>query len=243
MAPQHHALSVLLTRPVAQAERFAAEMAARFGERLQPVISPLMAPLFVMADWPDAPYATLILTSETGAEAAAQLRQAGRALPARAICVGGRTAAAAQSLGFGAISAQGDAEALIAHILAGDEPGPFLHLRGREARGDIAPRLAAKGRPAHAAIVYAQEAQPLTKAARDLLAGPLPVIVPLFSPRSAVLLAELGPFAAPLMIAAISPAAAEQVALLRPVRTVVAARPDADAMLDALGLLIADGAS
>lgn len=243
MAPQHRALSVLLTRPAAQADRFAAELVKRFGTRLHPCISPLMVPEFFSPEWPDEPYSTLILTSETGAEAAARLRDLGHVLPEKAICVGDRTAEIARGLGFDARSAKGDAEALIAVILGSDDRGPFLHLRGREARGDIAPRLAAKGRPAHSAIVYAQVAQPLTAEAQDLLAGHDPVIIPLFSPRSAAILADFGPFAAPLLLAALSPAVAEKAAALAPARLVVADRPDAAGMLTAIDVLIADRAS
>lgn len=243
MAPQHHAPTVLLTRPAAQAERFAEEMAARFGGRLSSLISPLMSPEFLCPEWPDADYATVILTSETGVEAAVRLRNLGRALPKRAICVGDRTAAAARVAGFDAISAQGDAEALITLILQADDPGPFLHLRGRDARRDIAPRLAAKGRLAHAAIVYQQEAQPLGVPARELLAGKDPVIIPLFSPRSAALLADFGPFSAPLLLAAISPAAAKTAMILAPERLEVAATPDSAGMLDAVAKFIPDPAS
>lgn len=243
MVPQLHALPVLLTRPAAQAARFAEELAARFGNRLRPVISPLMAPRYLAPDWPDAAYSTLILTSETGAEAAARLRAQGRVLPDRAVCVGDRTAHAAQEAGFSASSAQGDAEALLTHILSSGDPGPFLHLRGRDARGDIAPRLAAQGRPAHAAIVYDQEALPLTDDAVQVLGGRDPVVVPLFSPRSVALLAERGPFNAPLLVAAISPAAAARAAALRPLRLVTAGRPDGAAMLDAVESLISDPAS
>lgn len=243
MAPQHHALPVLLTRPAPQAERFASELANRFGKRLRPLISPLMAAEYLSPEWPDLPYSTLILTSETGAEAAARLRGQGRALPERALCVGDRTAEAARGLGFDAQSAKGDAEALIAMILESGDGGPFLHLRGREARGDIAPRLAAKGRPAHAAIVYAQVAQPLTAEAKALLSGHDPVIIPLFSPRSAALLAEFGPFAAPLKLVAISPAAAEKAVPLAPERIVVSDSPDSAGMLAAIAMLITDPAS
>lgn len=243
MAPQHHAFPILLTRPAPQAARFADDLRRRFGARLHPVISPLMTPRFMAPAWPVAPYATLILTSETGVEAAARLRATGRALPLRAVCVGDRTAQAAEAAGFTATSAQGDAEALLALILASGDPGPFLHLRGRDARGDIAPRLAAGGRTAHAAIVYEQEAQPLSDEARRLLSGRDPVVVPLFSPRTARLLVEQGPFTAPLLLAAISPAAARSADSLAPTRLVTAARPDGPAMLDAVDMLISDPAS
>lgn len=243
MAPQHHALPVLLTRPAEQAHRFAKELAVRFGDRLQTIISPLMVAEYLAPDWPDLAYTTAILTSETGVAAAVRLRNLGRVLPDRAICVGDRTASVAQAAGFQAVSAKGDAEVLLDLILASDDPGPFLHLRGREARGDIAPRLAAKGRPAQSAIVYQQRPQPLTARARAILDGPDPVIIPLFSPRSVTLLAESGPFRAPLLIAAISATVAEKAKSLAPARLEQSATPDGGGMLDAVGLLIPDAAS
>lgn len=238
MAPQHQPTPILLTRPAAQSDRFAEELAVRFGSALRPVISPLMVTRMIPAKWPPADYSAVILTSETGAAAAGRLRQEGNTLPLRAICVGDRTAAAARSAGFTPESASGDAEALLARILASDEPGPYLHLRGKDARGDIVPRLLAKGRSAHAAVVYEQAPQELTPQARSLLAGVQPVIVPLFSPRSALLLAQNGPFTAPLWIAAISPAAAARAQQLSPQRLELAASPDAPGMLDALSRLI-----
>ena len=240
MTPQSRPIPVLLTRPAAQGDRFAADLRARFGNAVDPVASPLMAPELLCPDWPEGDYSCLILTSETGVEGAVRLRDLGRVLPGRAICVGDRTAAVARAVGFDAQSAQGDAEALIALILAGDDPGPFLHLRGKDARGDIAPRLAAKGRSAVAAVVYDQRAVPLTDRARGLLGGTSAVIVPLFSPRSADLLAAQGPFASPLLVAALSPAVAARAEALVPQRMVVAARPDAGAMVEAIAALIPD---
>lgn len=243
MALQSRPLPLLLTRPAAQGERFAAQIATRMPGRFNLILTPLMAPSFLSPDLPDPPWSSVILTSETGVEATSRLAQSGHIFPPRAWCVGDRTAKVARSAGFDAFSAQGDAEALIALILASDDQGPFLHLRGRDARGDIAPRLAAHGRPAHAAIVYAQDPQPLTAIALNALAGPGPVVVPLFSPRSAAVLTAQGPFSAPLWIVAISEATARAAASLAPKRLMVAKRPDADAMATAVETIVNNPAS
>lgn len=240
MTSQSQPIPVLITRPAAQADRFAADLRARFAAAVEPVASPLMEPDLLTPEWPVGDYSCLILTSETGVEGAARLRAMGRELPKRALCVGDRTAAVARAAGFDAKSAQGDAETLIALILAGNDPGPFLHLRGKDARGDIAPRLSAKGRPAVAAVVYDQRAVPLGDDARTLLAGDRAVVVPLFSPRSADLLLAQGPFSAPLLVATLSPAVAARAEALAPARMVTAARPDAGAMMDAIAALIPD---
>ncbi|MFN4157230.1 MAG: uroporphyrinogen-III synthase [Gemmobacter sp.] len=223
---------VLLTRPAAQSARFASQMQARFGP-LEVVISPLMAPVFLRPDLPAGPFDAVIFTSETGVAAA---RAAGWALPGLAVCVGDRTAAAATEAGFAARSAGGDAEALVAMLRAGSGAGRLLHLRAAEARGDVAARLTAAGFPTDEAAVYDQRPAPLSEAARALLAGDRAVVVPLFSPRSAALLAVAARGCpAPLWVAAFSPAVAAGIAAAR---MVVAARPEAIALLEALEMFL-----
>jgi uroporphyrinogen-III synthase len=180
------------------------------------------------------PSAGLILTSENAVAAAAVLAP-GR----RAWCVGPRTALVAKQAGLLVHHSDGgDAAALVAALLASDDRGPLVHLRGAEARGDIAARLTEAGVSCVELVVYEQVTRKLGDPARDLLARPGPVLVPLFSPRSAARLAreitELGPIRARLRPVAISAAAAE--AWTGPDRGVVplAARPDAQAMIGAL---------
>jgi uroporphyrinogen-III synthase len=231
----------LLTRPNAQGDRFADALRARFGPDLRIVTSPLMVRHDLTPALPDD-VAGLIFTSETGVAALGRLRPA-EGLPAW--CVGDRTAQAARQAGYEARSAAGDATALVALILAEAPPGPLLHARGEDSRGAVAERLTAAGIPTTEALVYAQRPKPLTAEARRLLEGADAVILPLFSPRTALLLAaELaaGPALAPLWIVALSPAVAEAAAPLAPARHAVAATPDAVALLDAAEALIAASA-
>ena len=237
MAPQ----SFLLTRPAAQSARFADALCARFGADSRIVIAPLMAPVFLHPALPDIPFGALILTSETGAEAARRLSAEGIPLPIHAYCVGDRTAACAAAAGFMPFSAKGDANGLLTLIRQSAPQGPLLYLRGTDSRGDVAKTLILAGIETCQAIVYTQIAQPLTPAAAALLARTDPVIVPLFSPRSARLLAALGPFKAPLCVGALSPAVASAAAILSPATMVTAAHPDAANMLDALDTLLAAG--
>ena len=105
-------------------------------------------------------------------------------------CVGARSAEAASSQGYRARHADGSADDLVAAILGAGDPGPFVHYRGEETRGDVAARLRDAGLYCNEVVVYAQGELPLTAEALDLLARPGPVLVPLFSPRSAERLAE-----------------------------------------------------
>jgi uroporphyrinogen-III synthase len=158
-------------------------------------------------------------------------------------CVGGRTAEAAARAGYDARAARGTADHLVAAISAAAEAGagrPLLHARGSESRGDVAARLAAHGIPCDEAVVYAQADLPLSDEARRLLERDEPVLVPLFSPNSAARLSAAlagKSLRAGLLVAAMSRAVGAAWSGPAPVRMVVAARPDSEAMLDALGLL------
>lgn len=219
---------------MAQSRRFAQELAGVTD--LPVVISPLMAPVFLAPPLPEGPFRAVILTSETGAQAAGTLRAA---LPGLAYCVGARTAEAARAAGFEAIVAGGDAAELVATLSGGDEAGPLLHLRGRDSRGEIAGTLTKRRIVTHEAVIYDQREQPLSDEARGLLAGDAPLIVPLFSPRSAVLFAAQAQGAERLWLAALSPAVAAALGDLPRLGLEIAEKPEAGPMLLAVQRLIA----
>ena len=140
----------------------------------------------------------------------------------------------AKAAGFAAVNADGDAEVLLRAILSAPDTGPLLHLRGDHARGDIAPRLRAAGRAARDLVVYRQEEQPLSAEAKAVLGGAERVVMPLYSPRTAAIVAEQGPFSAPLQIIAISAAAARAAERLQPERISQIDNPDGQSMLSAI---------
>ncbi len=84
----------------------------------------------------------LIFTSRHGVEGFCRL-SARRDFTCYA--VGDATAEAAEAQGMRAISAGGDAEALLARIAAEGVHGPFVHLRGAHVAADIAGALRAAG--------------------------------------------------------------------------------------------------
>jgi uroporphyrinogen-III synthase len=231
--------TVLLTRPAAQSARFAAMLEAAFPGQLRCISSPLMAAEWVPNTVPRRDWTALLLTSETGAEAALMRREADR-LPDLAFCVGKRTAEVAAA-GFTTKVADGDATALLSLVQGAGLGGPMLHLRGHDARGDLAARLTAAGIEAAEVVVYDQRARPLGAEAQTALQGEAPVIVPLFSPRTGQLFvaeAQRIGVLAPLHLAALSPAVAEALAPLPKASLTVADRPDAPAMIAAIRLLL-----
>lgn len=225
--------TVLLTRPAAQSGRFADEVRQRYGD-IPIVVSPILAPHFLTPVLPDVRPAALVFTSETGVTAFARLSQI---RDADAWCVGARTAQAARREGFRAIDGGGHVHALIAAITAAGVTGPLLYPRGEDQAADLAALLSAAGIPTRDVVVYAQRPQPLTDVALTLFASETPVVLPLFSPRSARLLADAiakPGRTAPLWVAALSPPIADAARTLRPDRLVIAARPDTEALLDAV---------
>lgn len=235
-------VSLLMTRPKAQGAEFARDLRARFGPELRITDTPLMAPRFFAPNLPEGPFAALILTSQTGVEGYVRLGNARSALPTDVFCVGTRTAKAARDAQLCPLSVADDAGGLINQIITLQPGGKLLHLRGRETRQDINRRLNLAGIDTVEAIIYAQQPRSLSKTAITILRSAEPVVVPLFSPRSAALFhAEMLRVGgtSPLFIAAMSDEVAGQAsAIATQIR--IAIRPDAAAMLDVVaGLLVA----
>jgi len=181
------------------------------------------------------PIRTLIFTSRAGVDAFAD--QSNRRDLA-CYTVGDATADLARDRGMKATSCNGNANGLVARMLADGVRGPCLHIRGEHAVGDIAAHLTAAGIQTTEAVLYRQVAQPLTAAACALLHREAPVIIPLFSPRSARLISNGFSSDAPLFVVAMSKAVAKDVG--ETVRAgnlqalVVSRTPDAAAMADAI---------
>jgi len=215
---------LLITRPAPDGARF-----ARHFDGVRVVLSPLQRidPVEAVCD-----AQAVVFTSTNGV---AQAHRLGLSA-VRAWCVGDRTAADARAAGFDAISARGTVEDLLELILAARPTIPIAHIRGRDARGDLAPRLRAAGIDCADCIAYAQTPLSLTAHAITAIEGADPVIIPLFSPRAATLLlgqVTLGP---KVRLVAISQAVAKAAL---PHDAIVAAKPDGQAMLDATQSAIA----
>ncbi|MGP1357542.1 uroporphyrinogen-III synthase [Roseicyclus sp.] len=221
--------TLLLTRPRAASMRFALEIAARWpGARV--VIAPLMEVV---------PTGAPPVLDGLGAAIFTSGNAVARASPGdglRAYCIGARTAEAAALAGFDAVMAGETADELVERLVDLRPEGPLLHLHGVHQRGDVVPRLAAAGIDARGTEVYDQRAVPPDTVFFDALAA-RPLLVPLFSPRSAALFREA---AEPVI--GVDPAGMHLFALSAAVRdalppgwhgaTDIAARPDAEALLD-----------
>lgn len=223
-------LTVLLTRPESAARAFGRQVTARLpGARL--VISPLMEIVRIGAEPMLPPGSDAIFTSTNG------VAMAGDGHGRRAWCVGARTTEAARHAGYDARKAGDTASELIAALVANGPSRPLLHFRGRHQRGDIVQTLRAAGFDAAETVVYDQIARAPDTHFREALAM-RPLLVPLFSPRSAALFAAaageaLGPGPGPsVRFLALSDAVRAALPVKWQETTTCAARPDAPAMLD-----------
>ncbi|QBX33746.1 uroporphyrinogen-III synthase [Paracoccus liaowanqingii] len=209
---------LLLTRPLSDSQRFAARM-----DGWPAVTSPILRIVAVDHDAAALHAAAgLVFTSAHAVGAAGP----GRGRPA--LCVGGRTARLARAAGFAVTEGPGTAAGLVPLIAA--SPVPLIHPHGRHLAHPL---------PVPGVVVYDQQPLPLTPQAHLLLAGPAPVIVPVFSPRSARLLGDMLPQpCAPLWRVAISAAAAAAWTGPAPARCTEAAQPSAAAMQAAITQII-----
>lgn len=174
--------------------------------------------------------AELVFTSANAVRAAAaRVNLCGK----RAWVVGPRTAEAARREGMDVVSADGDADALLALLCKAGPEAPLVHLRGVHTRGDIAGRLSAAGLPTQSVIVYDQRPRALTAEAVGLLAGKAPVLIPLYSPRTARLLGDAcAGIRAPATVVAISNATAS--AWPHGGRMIICKLPNGRAMMQAI---------
>ncbi len=172
----------------------------------------------------------VILTSENGAVA---LSKVACVDGVEAWCVGDRTAEVATDLGMRAVSARGDADALVALLGLRASAGTLLHVHGTRTQGDVVTRIRAAGFRAESRMVYEQVETPLTKTARACLNDRGPIVLPLFSPRSAELVGDEARTAnAPLAIVALSRSVAEAWTGPAPDLLAIAERPDSPNMLE-----------
>lgn len=231
---------LLLTRPDAQSRRFAALFRARFGANWPVVFSPLTEIAFLPCDLPAGLPSDIVFTSENAVAAFSRLS---RDRHATAWCVGTRTEAAAREAKFTATRrGPGDWTGLARLLIEAGEVRRVLHPRGVHAAGDLPGALGSAGIETVSVPIYDQKELPPTAEALDLMQGSRPILLPLFSPRSARLAAcAFAAAKAPLRIATISAAADAAASDLPATARAIAARPDGDAMLDTLAALIAAG--
>lgn len=226
-----HRITLLMTRPEDGSRAFVAALPDMVTDHCDVIISPLIRIQALPVDLPD--FDTAIFTSAHGV--------AHGPLPddRRAFCLGSATTEAATQAGWQAQQTGHDAETLVATLIAQRPQGRLVHFSGAHTRGDVADRLRVAGLFADNIAVYDQGLLPLSNAAQNRLNQTNPVIVPLFSPRSALHFSQGVAGVAPLYLGAISVAAAENCAKVDHVALRIARNPDRVSMIEVVQILLA----
>ena len=220
---------------------FAEAFRARFGADWPVLIAPLTEIRPLDGAMNLAGCDAVVFTSANAVSTFCRI-SARRDLPAW--CVGPRTAEAAAAQGFRVTEGAGDARALAGQLIAGGGVRRVAYPRGAEVAFDLEKALDPAGIETISAILYDQVSCPVTDDLAAALACAEPHLLPLFSPASARRAVEaMASATAPLLVAAMSVRVADAAGPLHTRALRVADRPDAGAMLDALGALIAAGGS
>lgn len=220
--------TILITRPEPSGAAFAKQVQKVIGAKAKIILSPVLQ-IEPWGELPDlAPIRHLIFSSHHGVKAFARLSDR-RDIAAYA--VGEATAQAGREIGLSVAACGGNARQMLERIRADARPGPYLHVRGEHTTGNLALDLNLAGIETTEAVIYRQRAAGLTEEAKESLRKKAPVILPLFSPRSARLVLSGAVVQAPAFVAAISQNVADEIPTGLAQEVVIAQEPTAPAML------------
>lgn len=225
---------ILVTRPEESGRRFSQQIKHQLGDDVDVLVSPVLE-IETYSTLPDLTKSkTLIFTSVHAVRGFTKLT---KRREFACYVVGSSTAKVAKDAGFDAIDGGGQATALVEKIKMDAPPTPYLYLRGEHVSSDVAGSLNAEGMQTEQATLYSQVTVPLSEKAMKLLRKKRPVLLPLFSARSAQLFFEQGIGRAPLHVVAMSEAVAEKVPRAKVKSIRIASKPDIEAMLSGLQAL------
>ncbi|WP_245538090.1 MULTISPECIES: uroporphyrinogen-III synthase [Roseobacter] len=225
-------IPVILTRPKGSNSVFKAGIAPNVRDRLEFIRSPLLeiTPIEQSADCSGAQHA--IFTSANGVKLAPNGN--GR----RAFCVGRKTTELAQSHGWDGVFAGATVTGLKEYVLTQQPQGEIHHYSGVFVRGNVAKELSAAGLNVMNVPLYDQRLLPFSAEALAVLQAKTPVIVPLFSPRTAAHFGAMAPAHPKLYIIAMSSAVADSLEEIAVSQLMVAQEPTAKSMAVCVEYLI-----
>ncbi len=226
--------TVLITRPRPQAEQFAKAIEEARPGLFSCIIAPLLTIEILKKPVDLVGVDALIFTSANGVRAFLE-NSTRRDIPA--LCAGKAAYIVARKAQINATLQGPTAGELRDTLLAGSQDGrSFLHITGNHQAIDLTGSLGNAGISAEKLVLYDQLRQPLPPDVAALLAAGGIHAVPLFSPRTAKIFAELCSsmnLPPDLALVCISSAAAQQVEKLGLALT-IADNPTQSAMIDAL---------
>ena len=217
-------IPLLMTRPLAQARAFVADLPASLADHLIPVFNPLIEIVPLKPDLLLTPNEQVVFSSANGVACAPD--GDGR----RAYCIGQVTTEAACARGWDAQTAGQTSAELIETLAQAGIDSPLVHLAGRHTRGNIAENLGKTGLTVRYVALYDQELRPISNEADKILNGGKPLIVPLFSPRTAKQFAQKANCTAWAHVIVLSSAVAQALGDTQFASCDIARAPNAEAM-------------
>ncbi|SDJ12057.1 uroporphyrinogen-III synthase [Aliiruegeria lutimaris] len=227
--------TLLLTRPEPASRRFSRQVEEVIGIFAKTLIAPLfeIVPLEIVS--PPGLNEEIAFTSENGVRALSLHQEAGGRA---AWCVGARTAERAQAEGYSVRTTKPTVKSLTEALIEDPSVTAIVHVTGQHRRGDLAETLREAGREARTLIVYDQRALPLRSEIHNILKKQTDIVAPVFSPRSADLLAgAVEHRKARIHLVAISDATAMAWSSRPGENVLIAPSPDAAGILSAMGSL------
>ena len=221
-----------MTRPLASAKRFVSALPAHLATHVSPVYAPLMEIVPTGAARPDIDPRGVLFTSANG------VRHAGKVLDIPAYCVGPATTRAARRAGWAAEERGASADDLVESLLRNPVASPLLHFSGQHLTGNVAARLTSAGMPTSQVAVYDQPLRDLSEAAQTLLCGEAPVLVPLFSPRTAGHFVSQAQRLETSYVVALSQTVADSLGARAAKDVSIASRPTSEGMVEGLGQVV-----
>jgi len=221
---------LLMTRPRDANFRFLDLLPSPFLQETPVLHSPLLEIVPLRADIDLRDVSSVIFSSGEGVRVASAQTQ----MRTQAYCVGERTTELAKGAGWDAEFAGNQADELVEHLGVLRPSGAILHLRGAFSRGDVAGRLSGMGLKCASQVVYRQVFGPLSPAAQVAMEAGTPMLVPLFSPRTAAHFQSVCGDMTQLTLIAMSDAVVEAMPRLHCNAVHVSKAPTAQAMAEML---------
>ncbi|MEO9457590.1 MAG: uroporphyrinogen-III synthase [Erythrobacter sp.] len=221
---KHPQINLLLTRPKTGAEEFWSALEPSIQNLATPIFSPLLKIISLRPELIDL--GSVIFSSVNG------VAHSPKGDNKIAYCVGAMTTKAAKKSGWKAVQLGDTADELVKTMQSMDFSTPLTHLCGVHTRGQIAQRLTSAKRPTARIAVYDQKQILLNALAIEAQHSNFPLLVPLFSPRTARNFAKQHKGTAPLYLIALSQDVAAEVKGLSPLYLAVSNSPTRMAMID-----------
>ncbi len=221
---------LLITRPLDAGQRFVRSLPEEIMAATSVIYAPLIKIKSLEKDVDTAGYQGLIFTSSNGVRHSGVPNYESRIT---AYCVGRTTTEVAREAGWKAIYTGANAAELVARLSHRQPPGPLLHLRGQLTVGNIASSLTKAGVTTAELIVYDQLPLPISDAVRRTIESAKHVIAPLFSQRTAELLAAEN-LTTRMYVVALSCAISQPLLSMNCQQIAVAKEPTRDAVIEVL---------